>query len=632
MVAHNPLHGSGRAGFPHPALASGDDAHAAQRKRMIETRQRQPAGHETPQALQGDAASLVTARKRSIPKPAHLKPEGRERGEVHGHAVVAKVPTDDRAQPLAHFRGGILHAPPKVSFHLLQLGLQPLAHRQPQHRKHSVASLPHADMREAEKVERLRFSLSASLPVADRKWTKLQQPRLLGMQFELELTESLLKLRPEPLGIRPDLKAQHDIVRESHDDHVAARSLPTPRLDPQVKNIMEVDVRQQRRCTSALGRPFLHSQVFPVLQHAGVQPLLDEPHDAPVRDPMLDEPDQPFVGDPIEKALDVQVEHPVHLLRQQSRVERIQRPMRAAPRSEPVGEAEKVGFVDGVQHLDRRTLDNLVFQRRYAERPLPPIGLGDVHPTNRLGPVRSSFQPRGKVLEILFQFLTVMPPRLPVHARRGFPLQAEVGPAKRFQVVDVVQERGEPQLPILLGCLTYPLQRAGRVGPARCPARVLLRQVPFGQTPSLRPLRPSAYELTGVVRGLLRYYGSVRLPLLVHHRRVSLDFPTRSEAPMTSDGQGISRFPCEVLPNVRGVSDRAGLRGASRYRRPGCCLPPLLTASASRSWVTRLNTRPARSPVNASSPPSRVATHDSGPLWVANPSTYDSFIHYTSPV
>jgi uncharacterized oxidoreductase len=28
MIAHNPLHGSGRAGFPHPALALGNDAHA----------------------------------------------------------------------------------------------------------------------------------------------------------------------------------------------------------------------------------------------------------------------------------------------------------------------------------------------------------------------------------------------------------------------------------------------------------------------------------------------------------------------------------------------------------------------------------------------------------------------------
>ena len=30
MIAHNPLHGSGRADLPHPALALGDDAHAAQ--------------------------------------------------------------------------------------------------------------------------------------------------------------------------------------------------------------------------------------------------------------------------------------------------------------------------------------------------------------------------------------------------------------------------------------------------------------------------------------------------------------------------------------------------------------------------------------------------------------------------
>ena len=30
MVAHNPFHGSGRAGLPHPALASGDNAEAAQ--------------------------------------------------------------------------------------------------------------------------------------------------------------------------------------------------------------------------------------------------------------------------------------------------------------------------------------------------------------------------------------------------------------------------------------------------------------------------------------------------------------------------------------------------------------------------------------------------------------------------
>jgi hypothetical protein len=132
---------------------------------------------------------------------------------------------------------------------------------------------------------------------------------------------------------------------------------------------------------------------------------------------------------------------------------------------------------------------------------------------------------------------------------------------------------------------------------------------------------------------LSTHYRSVRLPLSVHHRRVSLDFPTRPEALAAPGGKGISRFPREVFPHVHGVFDRAGLRSTSRYRCTGCGLPLSPTASASRSkFLTRLNTRPARSPVHASSPPSRAAPQDSGPVWVANPSPYDSFIHYTSPV
>jgi hypothetical protein len=96
---------------------------------------------------------------------------------------------------------------------------------------------------------------------------------------------------------------------------------------------------------------------------AALQPFLDEPHDTPVRHPVLDEFHQPFVRKAVEKAANIQVEHPVHLPRQQSRVERVQRLMRAAPWPESIGEAEEVGFVDGVQHLDRRTLGDLIFQR-----------------------------------------------------------------------------------------------------------------------------------------------------------------------------------------------------------------------------------------------------------------------------
>jgi hypothetical protein len=80
--------------------------------------------------------------------------------------------------------------------------------------------------------------------------------------------------------------------------------------------------------------------------------------------------------------------------------------------------------------------------------------------------------------------------------------------------------------------------------------------------------------------------------------------------------RGISRFPREVLTYVPGVCDRAGLWRSSRYRCVRRGLPHSPTASASRSeCLTRLNTRPAHSPINASTPPSRAAPHDSGPMW-----------------
>ena len=48
--------------------------------------------------------------------------------------------------------------------------------------------------------------------------------------------------------------------------------------------------------------------------------------------------------------------------------------------------------------------------------------------------------------------------------------------------------------------------------------------------------------------------------------------------------------------------------------------------------ISQLNTRPACTPVNASMAASRLATHDSGPGWIAIPFLYDSFIHNSTPV
>ncbi len=170
--------------------------------------------------------------------------------------------------------------------------------------------------------------------------------------------------------------------------------------------------------------------------------------------------------------------------------------------------------------------------------------------------------------------------------------------------------------------------------PAQCPVGATLLSMPRSWPSSLHLLRRQQVRTTGVVpmaetlvRELPRYYGAIRLPTIVHHRRPSGDFPMRPAARCRAGGGGISRFPSKVRTNMRGVSDRAGSRCASRYRHIRCGLPQSPTRSApQRKCLSRLNTQPARPPVNASRPglPTGLA-HDSGTLWVATPSTFKTF-------
>src|SRR4030095_9965715 len=110
--------------------------------------------------------------------------------------------------------------------------------------------------------------------------------------------------------------------------------------------------------------------------------------------------------------------------------------------------------------------------------------------------------------------------------------------------------------------------------------------------------------------------------------------------PLAQTNNGISRLPHKVLARMLRVSDRAGSIGVSRLRRLQSRLRLSSTASAPRSSrrlrdggsISRLNTWPARTPVNASLVPLRTTKmHDSGSAWVASPSLHETFIHNTLP-
>src|ERR1700730_14790355 len=212
---------------------------------MTDRRQRQPASDEAPHAIPKDAAVLAPPRQRALPKPADSESKNRQRRLVHGHSVVSKVSTHNHPQPLALFGNGFVHASLKLGFHLIQLRLQPFPYRLPQHREPSIAPLLHADVRKAEKVERLRLSFTTQPPLIDRMRTELQKSRFLGMQLQVELLHAFREFRPELIAIRLAVKSNHDVVRKAHHDDIAVRPLLTPRLDPQVEHVMEINVGQE---------------------------------------------------------------------------------------------------------------------------------------------------------------------------------------------------------------------------------------------------------------------------------------------------------------------------------------------------------------------------------------------------
>jgi hypothetical protein len=67
--------------------------------------------------------------------------------------------------------------------------------------------------------------------------------------------------------------------------------------------------------------------------------------------------------------------YPVHFLPLDAHSQCVKRLMRAAPRSEPVGEALEIDLINLVEDRHHSLLDDLVFQRCDAQRALPSVGL-----------------------------------------------------------------------------------------------------------------------------------------------------------------------------------------------------------------------------------------------------------------
>jgi hypothetical protein len=274
------------------------------------------------------------------------------------------------------------------------------------------------------------------------------------MQAQRKLCQAFLEIIQEALRVLLVLEADDRIIGIPHDDHVAGGVPQSPLLDPEIIDVVQVDVRKEWGCHRTLRNPFprLHPEVL--FQHTRLQPFLDQADDPAITDPMFDETHQPFPAERVEERTDIGVEYPVDFACLDSVRERVQRIVLAASGSEPVAESQELRLVDRREDSHHGCLDDLVLNGSNAERPLSAIRLRYVLPARWQRSIRSGMNPCVKIGEVGLQICRVLVPRPAIDARGRALLQAEEGPFQNLDA-DVVQERGQLLLPVPGNSATY---------------------------------------------------------------------------------------------------------------------------------------------------------------------------------
>src|SRR6516164_5957275 len=294
---------------------------------------------------------------------------------------------------------------------------------------------------------------------------------------------------------------------------------------------------------------------------------------------MLEEPHHPFVVDRVEERADIGVEHPVHPFLMDADPESIQRLMLASPFTEPVRKAKEVRLIDGVQYRRHGVLDDFVLQRGNAERPEFAVRFGNIDSTGWQRAVAAGLDHIPERGYSLVELFLVVAPCHPVDAGRRGSLQLPEAFRQQFGR-HVVHQRREPCLPVLLASsriasnLVDALVRLCVRGAGECSLLPLAAPLPSRPSASGRVEPP---RLFGSFTGTMRASDFSSLPTLGLWRS---PFPSAPRGCSPSGDDETSQFPCEGFPRMLRVSDRVEpLRGCD-MRRPRCCLPLRITASA----------------------------------------------------
>src|SRR6266852_3958175 len=222
---------------------------------------------------------------------------------------------------------------------------------------------------------------------------EVQHCRLLRRDAQPEGGDSLLHLLPKPLSIAVVLEHSYKVVSKPREFGVASATLPEASFEPQVKHVVQIDVRQHRTDWATLRHPVIQSGDYSVLHHAGVEPFVQEPNKSSVVDPMSYELSKPIVTDRVEVARQIRFRHVARPVLPHPLTKAMQGRMRAARWAEPVRAVQEVLLEHCAEYPRHRLLHRPVFDRADADGAALSVPFGDVHPSDHGRSVASALQP-----------------------------------------------------------------------------------------------------------------------------------------------------------------------------------------------------------------------------------------------
>ena len=158
-----------------------------------------------------------------------------------GHIILVDGPRTTRWRRAT----GSVQAAEQFAANSLELGDPPFSYR-PSPDGELVQAVLAAQMRRPEEVEAARIVFTRRLGFTDREAAETQQASLLRMQGQPELGEAHFQRLLKAHCLMVVLESQHTVVRVADHNHITGCVSSSPLIDPDVKDMVQVEIRQQR--------------------------------------------------------------------------------------------------------------------------------------------------------------------------------------------------------------------------------------------------------------------------------------------------------------------------------------------------------------------------------------------------